>query len=160
SARLPGKEIHMSLFASHIDSAAPTRPRPVRPRRAAILATMLAACAASLALPAQAAVRPSATTGGAKAVTFDTADLQCFVNPNGSDTSYYFQYGLTRAYGGQTAIADAGAGTHNVQVVLPISGLQPLSVYHFRLVAVNAAGASIGNDNTLLTKKVPLSLQI
>ncbi|HEX3434052.1 MAG TPA: hypothetical protein VHT25_08330, partial [Solirubrobacteraceae bacterium] len=41
-----------------------------------------------------------------------------------------------------------------------ISGLQPLTVYHYRLVAVNSAGASIGDDEKLLTTKVPLSLAI
>jgi hypothetical protein len=161
----PGKEVHMKSFASH--SRALVRPRAPhigsrRTRSGALAAAALAACAASLALaiPAQAASRPSATTIGPKAVSFDSAVLQGFVNPNGSDASYYFQYGVTRAYGGQTAIADAGAGTHNVAVALPVSGLQPLTVYHYRLVAVNAAGASMGGDQTLLTKKIPLSLQI
>jgi hypothetical protein len=31
-------------------------------------------------------------------------------------TSQYFQYGLTRDCGGQTAIADAGTGTSTVKV--------------------------------------------
>src|SRR5690349_13099235 len=105
----------MDLFVSHTDSSLARRARR-GPRRAALLSAMLAACAAGLvlAIPAQAATRPSVTTLGAKEVTFNSATLHGSVNPNGADTSYYFQYGLTRAYGGQTAIADAGAGTHNV----------------------------------------------
>ncbi len=116
----------------------------------------------ALAFPASASAATPATvaTGGARAVSYGSAVLTGTVTPNGSDASYYFQYGLTRDYGGQSAIADAGAGTHPVSVALPIAGLQPLSVYHYRLVAVNAAGASIGADRTLLTTKVPLSLQI
>jgi hypothetical protein len=47
-----------------------------------------------------------------------------------------------------------------VAVRLPISGLQPITVYHYRLVAVNRFGASIGEDQKLLTTKVPLSLAI
>ena len=43
---------------------------------------------------------------------------------------------------------------------LPITGLQPITVYHYRLVAVNGSGASIGDDEKLLTTKVPLSLAI
>jgi hypothetical protein len=93
-------------------------------------------------------------------VSYGSAILTGSLNPNGRDTSYYFQYGLTRQYGGQTAIADAGAGTHALSVRLPIEGLQPLTVYHYRLIAVNGAGATIGGDRTLLTHKVPLSLQI
>jgi hypothetical protein len=104
--------------------------------------------------------RPDVSTGTAKSVSFASATLTGTINPNGSDTSYYFQYGVTRSYGGQTAIADAGAGTKTVSISLPITGLQPITVYHYRLVAVNGAGASIGGDQTLLTTKVPLSLQI
>jgi hypothetical protein len=120
------------------------------------------AAIAVLALPAaaQAAVVPKVNTNGAREVSYGSAVLTGSVNPNGSNTSYYFQYGLTKAYGSQTTIADAGAGTKAVPVRLSISGLQPLTVYHYRLVAVNAAGASIGDDEKLLTTKVPLSLAI
>ncbi len=127
---------------------------------AAIAALAVSAPTLALAAPAGAAVRPTVSTGGAHAVSFASATLDGSVNPNGGDTSYYFQYGLTKAYGGQTAIADAGAGTHALKVSLGVVGLQPLSVYHYRLVAVNSAGASIGSDQTLLTTKVPLSLAI
>jgi hypothetical protein len=82
------------------------------------------------------------------------------LNANGSATSYYFQYGLTKAYGGQSAIASAGSSTHTVSVRLSVSGLQPLTVYHYRLVAVNSRGATLGGDRTFLTTKVPLTLQI
>jgi hypothetical protein len=142
----------------------PRHPAP-RPRGGAraVRMTLLLTLAAALAWPvaqAAAASRPTAATGNASAVGYASADLHGSVNPEGSNTSYYFQYGLTRSYGGQSAIADAGAGTSPVHVSLPVSGLQPLSVYHYRLVAVNAAGATIGPDRTLLTLKVPLSLAI
>ncbi|MCW3027185.1 MAG: hypothetical protein JWN81_396 [Solirubrobacterales bacterium] len=124
-------------------------------------AAALALGALVLAAPAGAAsLLPTVSTGGAREVSYASAVLAGTVNPNGRDTSYYFQYGVTKAYGGQTAIADAGSGIHSVKVSLPVSGLQPLTVYHYRLVAVNSAGASIGGDSTLLTTKVPLSLQI
>ena len=122
----------------------------------AVLATLgVTATGARAAAPL-----PSVSTGSAGAVTFDSATLHGALRPQGSDTSYYFQFGLTNAYGSQTTIADAGAGTTNVNVALPITGLQPLTVYHYRLVAVNATGAATGKDKTLLTTKVPLSLQI
>jgi hypothetical protein len=131
-----------------------------RGRVAGIAAAGLCAAAASLPAAALAAARPAVYTGGARAVSYGSATLTGSVNPNGNNTSYYFQYGPTRLYGGQTAIADAGAGTHSVIVSLPISGLQPLTTYHYRLVAVNGAGATPGGDRTLLTSKVPLSLAI
>jgi hypothetical protein len=124
--------------------------------------TALALALAALAVPAtaQAAGIPKVNTNGAREVSYGSAVLTGSVNPNGNNTSYYFQYGLTKAYGSQTAIADAGSGTKSVPVRLPISGLQPITVYHYRLVAVNSFGASIGDDEKLLTTKVPLSLAI
>ncbi|HEV2973894.1 MAG TPA: hypothetical protein VGX69_02725 [Solirubrobacteraceae bacterium] len=121
-----------------------------------------AAVLVALALPAaaQAAGAPKATTGGARDVSYASATLAGTVNPNGSDTSYYFQYGPTKAYGLQSSIAAAGAGKSGVAVRLPIAGLQPITVYHYRLVAVSASGVSIGSDNTFKTEKVPLSLAI
>jgi hypothetical protein len=132
--------------------------RSAGPRTSAALLAILSA----LALPAvaQAATKPVASTGGAKQVSYGSAVLTGAVDPNGADTSYYFQYGVTRAYGGQTAIADAGGGTHTVKISRAVSGLQPLTLYHYRLVAVNAAGATLGRDHTVLTTKVPLSLAI
>src|SRR5436190_4016556 len=123
---------------------------------------VLVALLVALALPAlaQAASRPTVSTGSAKQVSFGSALLTGSVNPNGANTSYYFQYGPTRALGFQSAIADAGGGTHGVKVSLPISGLAPLTPYHYRLVAVNGVGATIGAQRTFLTLKVPLSLQI
>ena len=134
-----------------------------RIRRAHALAA-IASLSAVLALAAPgtaaAAGRPFAGTGGARDISYASATLTGSVNPQGSNTSYYFQYGPTRAYGAQSAIADAGSGTRQVRVSLPVSGLQPITVYHYRLVAVNAAGPTLGADRTLITTKVPLSLQI
>jgi hypothetical protein len=114
-----------------------------------------------VALPAVAQASPPAvSTGKASLVSFGSATLRGSLNPHGSDTSYYFQYGLTRAYGLQTGILDAGAGTRAVAVAIAVAGLQPLTVYHFRLVAVNASGPTIGADKGFLTTKVPLSLAI
>lgn len=138
----------------------PDRHRRATGRKAFTLLGVLATLALSLAGTAQAATKPAVSTGGAKAISYGSATLTGTVDPNASNTSYYFQYGLTKAYGGQTAIADAGAGVKSVKVALPISGLQPITVYHYRLVAVNGDGATIGGDHTLLTAKVPLSLAI
>ena len=142
------------------------RDRVRRQRRGA--RRSLFASVASLALlgalasagPAAAASKPSATTGGAKAVTYDSATLGGSVNPQGLATSYYFQYGPTKAYGGQSAIGSAGSGAKGVSVAVAIGGLQPLTIYHYRLVAVNADGTALGSDHTFQTTKVPLSLAI
>jgi hypothetical protein len=124
---------------------------------AAVLAALV------LCAPAQAATVPTVptvSTGSAQQVSFGSATITGSVNPNASNSSYYFQYGLTKSYGGQTVIANAGAGKHALSVSAALTGLQPLTVYHFRLVAVNGAGAALGGDQSFLTTKVPLSLQI
>jgi hypothetical protein len=127
--------------------------------RRATVAVLAAMVVPALPAVAQGSV-PSVSTGQASAVSFGSATLGGSVNPHGADTSYYFQYGLTKSYGLQTSILDAGAGTHAVPVAIAVAGLQPLTVYHFRLVAVNASGPTIGADKSFLTTKVPLSLAI
>ncbi len=137
--------------------------------RARILHTWAVAIAATgllaLALPAGAGAvsppaPPSVSTGGAHYVTYGSAILDGWIDPHASNTSYYFQYGPTRAYGAQTGVADAGAGAATVKVALPVTGLLPYTTYHYRLIAVNAAGAKTGADSSFKTAKVPLSLQI
>ena len=146
-----------------LDRTRPQAPRPPRGRRRPRLARaaiLLALAALAAPSPAAAVSKPGVSTGKARNVSYSSAVLTGTVTPNGSNTSYYFQYGPTKAYGSQSAIADAGSGTHAVNVRVAISGLQPITIYHYRLVAVNAAGASIGGDHALLTLKVPLSIQI
>src|SRR6202022_4395139 len=90
-------------------------------QRSAAMVAVLGALAAPAA--AQAASLPTVATGAAHEVTYGSATLTGSVNPKGANTSYYFQYGLTKAYGGQSTIADAGGGTHAVSVSAPITGL-------------------------------------
>lgn len=132
-------------------------------RRTTAAVAVLAVSALSMALAASAPAAisaPGVGTGAATAVTYGAATLKGAIDPHGSNTTYYFQYGETRAYGAQTPLADAGAGTGTVKVSAAISGLKSLTVYHYRLLAVNAAGAATGADHTFKTDKVPLSLQI
>jgi hypothetical protein len=132
--------------------------RNAGPRSSAVLIALLAA----LALPAAAgaASPPSLSTGPARQLSYSSVTLTGSINPRGQDTTYFFQYGPTRAYGSQTGLADAGAGSKAVHVSLSVGGLQPVSRYHYRLIAVNATGASTGGDGTFTTTAVPLSLQI
>src|SRR5258707_5795186 len=124
-------------------------------RWAAVALGLLAALA--VAAIAQAASKPTLTTGGAKLVTYASATLGGSINPQGSGTSYYFQYGPTRAYGGQSAIGSAGAGTKSVPVAVAIAGLQPLTIYHYPLVAGHPPGTPPGPHPSLPTNQMALS---
>jgi hypothetical protein len=152
-----GKETDMKAERGAGASGAGSGAR--RSRTAA--AAAITAFALALAVPgAASAAAPKATTGGAHDVSYGSAVVNGTVNPGSAATSYYFQYGPTRMYGGQSAIGSAGAGGKGVPVSIGLAGLQPLTVYHYRLVAVNATGTSIGGDRTFQTTKVPLSLSI
>jgi hypothetical protein len=115
---------------------------------------------ATTAHAASAAPLAGVSTGGVQQVSYGSAVLTGAVDPKGTPTSYYFQYGPTSYLGGQTTITSAGAGTSTIKVSAPVAGLQPLTLYFFRLVAVNSTGASFGSYRTFLTPKVPLSVQI
>jgi hypothetical protein len=126
-----------------------------------VVAIVLAlACWSPLAATAAAASAPAVSTGGASSVSFGSATLHGTVDPHGAETSYYFQYGPTTAYGMQTGLSNAGSGTSTVHVAIVVSGLAPLTRYHYRLVAVNSGGFAFGRDRAFDSTRVPLSLGI
>jgi len=96
---------------------------------------------------------PTVTTGTATEIKDTQATLHGTVNPNGAETSYYLQYGETTAYGKQIPLtpADIGSGSGNVEVAQNLTELAPTTTYHYRLVAANAGGTSIGEDATFRT---------
>lgn len=108
-----------------------------------------------LAPAALAAGEPAVSTGNATAIAQTSATLNGTVNPEGQSTTYYFQYGTTAAYGSQTATAGAGAGTTSFKVTSPIGSLSPDTIYHYRLVATNASGTTLGSDVSFRTPKPP-----
>jgi hypothetical protein len=103
---------------------------------------------------------PTPYTGEESELTTSSATLKGAIFPANQQTSYYFQYGLTSAYGSQTPTTLAGAGTQTIHVTAPISGLSIDTTYHDRLVAVNAMGTTVGADRTFTTKKIPLTFAL
>jgi hypothetical protein len=123
------------------------------------------ASAFAFALPlsaaqAASATAPNASTGGVSSVSYAAATLNGSVGPQGQETNYVFQYGPTRSYGSQTPLSPAGNGTKTIKVSQPVSGLQPLTTYHYRIVASSPAGTTKGQDRTFTTPVIPLSLAI
>jgi hypothetical protein len=122
------------------------------------LAVVLGAGAPSSGVAATPA--PAVSTGGISNLTYSSVDLHGHVDPRGQATNYFFQYGHTRKYGAQSPLAPVGGGTASVPVTQSIAGLQPLTVYHYRLVAISAGGATLGADRSFTTPKIPLSVAI
>jgi hypothetical protein len=83
-----------------------------------------------------------ATTGLATGITESEATVHGKVNPEGTETKYYFEYGTTEAYGTKTAEASAGSGTSLVEESKTITGLAANTKYYYRIVATNTKGAS------------------
>ncbi len=83
-----------------------------------------------------------------------SAALNGKVNPNGPATTYHFEYGESTGYGQRfpAGIEDvAGAGNNSHHATGFLTGLTPSTVYHYRLVAVNAIGTTNGDDHTFTT---------
>jgi hypothetical protein len=104
---------------------------------------------------ALAAASPSVVTGSHSNVTHSSAVLRGTVNPNGSGTSYFFQWGLTSGYGVNGRLHWAGGGTTAVAVRATAAGLIPGTVYHYRVVATNKFGIAVGADRTFKTGGFP-----
>jgi hypothetical protein len=109
----------------------------------------------ALASGASAASAPSATTGPASSIAMTTAALSGSVNPGGISTGWYFEYGTTTAYGMRTAPTGAGSDTSPHSESATLTGLAPGTVYHFQLVAANAASSSLGGDQSFATLGPP-----
>ena len=114
------------------------------------------------AAPGQAAsaTAPSVSTGGAASISYSSATLDGSVDPRSQETNYVFQYGPTGSYGSQTPLSPAGSGTKTIKVSQSVSGLQPLTTYHYRIVASSPAGTTKGKERTFTTLAIPLSVAV
>jgi hypothetical protein len=106
------------------------------------------------------AAKPAATTFGAANVTFQSARVGGSVDPNREATNYYFQYGTTVALGTETAMTPAGAGANAVRVSVDLGGLAPTTRYHYRIVAVNPSGTTLGTPRVFTTRRQPLGVSL
>lgn len=85
-----------------------------------------------------------------------SADLGAQVDPDGLETSYYFEYGPSEAYGSRTAEASLGEGESTINAPAQVEDLTPGTIYHFRIVVVNEIGVVQGTDATF--KTLPLGV--
>ncbi len=99
--------------------------------------------------------KPLVTTGRPAAVSETGATLNGTVNPAGSATSYFFEYGPSATYGQETVPQRAGEDGVNHPVSAALTGLTAATTYHFRLVAENGLGSSDGADEIFTTASPP-----
>jgi hypothetical protein len=120
----------------------------------------LAGVALALALPATAlaAKLPEVSTGRVTHVRGIQVLLTGAVNPEGSPTTFYFQFGPTTAYGRRTATGPTINGAKPVKVGLTAAPILP--GYHYRLVATNAFGTKLGRDREFQPKVNQVKIEL
>jgi hypothetical protein len=98
---------------------------------------------------------PDVTTGAASGINASSATLNGTVDPNGRETTFYFEYGTSTSYGTKTPAKSAGSATSAQSESAAISGLTAGRTYHFRLVAQSDAGSATGKDAMFTTSSAP-----
>jgi hypothetical protein len=97
---------------------------------------------------------PPSLSGEAAANNTPTeVDLNATINPNGTETFYRFEYGLSTAYGTVLPEPDASIGAERSDQVasVHIAGLLPETTYHYRVIAHSTVGTTESGDLTFRT---------
>ena len=87
-----------------------------------------------------------------KTIKPSEATLQVYLNPEGQETTYHFEYGTAESYGRSSPSADVGPGhepTLGKHLQSPTCSRN--TTYHFRTVASNSFGTVEGPDTTFTT---------
>ena len=77
-----------------------------------------------------------------------------YTGEEANDTYYYFEYGTSTAYGQTSALppgVDNGSSGGNQEISAAVSNLLPYTLYHYRIVATDEFGTTVGPDQTVLT---------
>lgn len=96
--------------------------------------------------PALAAGPPIVSLENTSELSINTANLNGSVNPNGSSTTYFIEYGKSKLYGQTTKTRSVGSGSTSIPFSELISGLEAATTYHARLVAKNSFGTTTSSD--------------
>jgi hypothetical protein len=135
-------------------------------RRAVIGAASMAVLAATLAaVPAIAAATPPAVGAiWTTEVSSASATFHGEVDPGGESATYRFEYATDQAFqekgftGAAKAPAGGAAGVGSGSSVVPVSqhvsALRAATLYHYRLTATNASGATVSEPQTFTTQEL------
>ncbi len=95
--------------------------------------------------PPAATDAPTAATVAATEIERTSATIGGNINPRGSATSYWFEYGTTNALGAATTVRSAGSSNTTQAVSVEIDDLEPATQYYFRVNAQNDFGTVNGS---------------
>lgn len=80
------------------------------------------------------------------------------VNPNGLDTDYHFEWGITSGvYTDSTTPVNVGSGSNDEPASGTASGLNEDTIYYYRLVAENSGGITYSAERSIRTYGQPLA---
>lgn len=100
---------------------------------------------------------PAVVTRAAMQIQQTGATLNGTVNAAGGSVTISFEYGLTTSYGNVVSSSPATAsGTAPVMAAGTLTGLAANTTYHYRLVATNPLGSTVGEDMTFTTSQPPI----
>lgn len=110
------------------------------------------AASATVIVQEQAAptARPTASRNAASEIADTSAVLNALVAPNAASAAVWFEWGTTTAYG-QLSLAEPVFLGSNPLYSKRVSNLSPGDVYHVRVLALNEAGLSVGDDVSFTT---------
>jgi Ca2+-binding RTX toxin-like protein len=91
------------------------------------------------------------TTGGVQLTSPQAATVTATVDPNAIGTTYYFEYGTNGNLTLRTPTVSLGVGLDPHQVAANLLGLEPGTVYDYRIVAAGPGGLSIGATESFQT---------
>jgi hypothetical protein len=95
--------------------------------------------------------RPKVAVQPATNITATSATLSGTVNPSGSPTTAWWEYGANGSLDQSTTPVDLGSGKAKLPLSLQLSGLAPSTSYSFRLVAANGVGQNTSATLTFTT---------
>lgn len=98
------------------------------------------------------AVPPTVFPGEGTYVEETQVLLNASIDPEGLTTSVYYELGTDTTYGLSTPTRAIGSGYRSIAVGEVVSGLSCGTLYHFRVVATNAAGTVLGPDRNFGTE--------
>jgi len=98
-----------------------------------------------------AASKPIVSTTGFASVSTTTAVVVGTIIPEGVQTTYWFEYGATPAFGSSAHVETVATGWKPVGAAAYITGLKPATQYYFRLGAKNAYGTVYGSPYSFIT---------
>lgn len=98
---------------------------------------------------------PTVATLSPTDITVSGARLRGRANPNGLSTEVWFEWGQTSAYDRSGPHYTLSASDPEGQVVMDVTSMACSTTYHYRIVARNAGGTTLGQDVSFSTLACP-----